>query len=220
LIALVGSGKERHVRLIPTAALDGRDLKWIKVAETRGCHLLCWGEGTLNRPGGREHFFAVAVQKNVLLFQINRSERRHARMREYAMPGHPQCLKIAQGRLFVGYPSSFRVVDMVDHSQICESLIKEIGKKSHTNSILQLTALVNLEDGSLQFLNQTLHDAEMAISVWHRDESTDDQQQQIEAAATQQQLAQMNDERPREYLLIFQKLGIYVDAHGLLICGL
>jgi serine/threonine-protein kinase MRCK len=126
LIALVGSGKERHVRLIPTAALDGRDLKWIKVAETRGCHLLCTGSGSVqstrnsSSPTNRHHYFATAAQKSVLLFQITRSEKRHARIREMAMPGQPQSLKIAQGRLFVGYPSSFRVWDLVDNSQICK----------------------------------------------------------------------------------------------------
>jgi hypothetical protein len=81
-------------------------------------------------------------------------------------------------------------------------------------------ALVNLEDGSLQFLNQTLHDAEMVVSVWHSDEQggVEDVVQQlqveIEKALVQQQ-QQPAVERPREYLLIFQKLGIYVDAYGL-----
>lgn len=54
----------------------------------------------------------------------------------------------------------------------------------------EFLALVNLEDGSLQFLNQTLHDAEMIISV-------------------------NGDEDTREFLLVFQKLGIYVDSQGL-----
>lgn len=49
--------------------------------------------------------------------------------------------------------------------------------------------MVNLEDGSLQFLNQTLHDAEMIINL-------------------------KTDNNPVEFLLIFQKLGIYVDSQG------
>ncbi|KAL3123881.1 hypothetical protein niasHT_009124 [Heterodera trifolii] len=190
LIALVGVGKERHVRLIPIAALDGRDLKWIKVAETRGCHLLCWGRGhsPSTAPHGAQpgqHYFACAILKSVLVFQINRKERRHKPLREMAMPGQPQCLKIAGGRLFVGYPSSFRVWDLLDNSQI---------------------SLVNLEDQSLQFLNQSLHDAEMVIAVYggHDEGDYDEAEQQQHQ---QQQMA-------KEYLLVFQKLGIYVDGQG------
>lgn len=62
LIALLGPQKDRHVRLIPTAALDGRDLKWIKVAETKGCHLVAMGSGCPSDPC---HYFCVAVKKSV-----------------------------------------------------------------------------------------------------------------------------------------------------------
>ncbi|KAI1721015.1 protein kinase domain-containing protein [Ditylenchus destructor] len=173
LIAMIGTAKDRHVRLIPTAAMDGRDLKWIKVNETKNCHLMCWGTGHQPRqaPVGAsigQHYFAVAVHKTVIVYQIDRSEKRHRKVREMAMPGQPQTLKICNGKLFVGYPSSFRMWDLIDNSQ---------------------TSLVNLEDGSLQFLNQTLHDAEMIISV-------------------------NGDEDTREFLLVFQKLGIYVDSQG------
>lgn len=51
------------------------------------------------------------------------------------------------------------------------------------------TSLVNLEDGSLQFLNQTLHDAQMIVDV-------------------------SGEPEPREFLLVFQKFGIYVDSQG------
>ena len=76
--------------------------------------------------------------------------------------------------------------------------------------------MVNLEDGSLQFLNQTLHDAEMSISVWHADEPAEELVQNMETSSSSSIMHQSQDEKPRdEYLLIFQKLGIYVDANGL-----
>lgn len=107
LVALVGGNpKERHVRLIPTAALDGRDLKWIKVNDTKGCHLMCVGTGSSTRPnhrtepangtplpivssvntiGSPPHYFAVAVQKSAVVFEINRMEKRHHKLRDFAL---------------------------------------------------------------------------------------------------------------------------------------
>lgn len=142
LIALVGgSPKERHVRLIPTAALDGRDLKWIKVNETKGCHLMCVGSGSNSRPnrrtepangtplpvassgntmGSPPHYFAVAVQKSVIVFEINRMEKRHHKLKDLAMPALPQTIKISGGRLYVGYMSGFRIWDLIDNTQTCK----------------------------------------------------------------------------------------------------
>ncbi|EGT32291.1 hypothetical protein CAEBREN_31869, partial [Caenorhabditis brenneri] len=60
LMMIVGPAKDRHVRIVPSAALDGRDLKWIKVNDTKGCHLMAVGT---NNPGGRAGFFAVAFKK-------------------------------------------------------------------------------------------------------------------------------------------------------------
>lgn len=44
-------GKQHHVRLVPVRALDGDDVEWIKVADTKACHsfttgLLRQGHGT------------------------------------------------------------------------------------------------------------------------------------------------------------------------------
>ncbi|CAD5233219.1 unnamed protein product [Bursaphelenchus xylophilus] len=185
LIAIVGNQKDRHVRLIPTAALDGRELKWIKVPETKGCHLLCVGHGaegqhrtepsangspitTQSTNQTPPHYFAVAVQKSVIVYEINRLEKRHHRLRDLAMPALPQTMRIIGGRLYVGYMSGFRVWDLIDNSQI---------------------SLVNLEDGSLQFLNKTLYDARLLIPI----DDTD---------------------LPSQYLLVFNNMGVYVDAYG------
>jgi hypothetical protein len=52
-----------------------------------------------------------------------------------------------------------------------------------------IAALVNLEDASLIFINQSLHEAQMIVNV--------------------------SGYEQREFLLIFSKLGVYVDAQGL-----
>jgi serine/threonine-protein kinase MRCK len=111
------SPKDCQLRLIPNAALDGRDLKWIKVPDTKGCHLMCWGKGATSDDFSQNHYFACAIQKTVVVFQIDRTEKRHKRVRELAMPGQPQCLKIYDGRIFVGYPSGFRIWDLLGNSQ-------------------------------------------------------------------------------------------------------
>lgn len=67
-LLLVIAGKEKVVRLIPTAALDGRDLRWIKIAETKGCHAIAIGPGGTINP--TNHYFCVAVKKSVRLLAL------------------------------------------------------------------------------------------------------------------------------------------------------
>ncbi|VDN20973.1 unnamed protein product [Cylicostephanus goldi] len=160
LLVMVGPPKDRHVRLIPSAALDGRDLKWIKVAETKGCHLMAMGAGSIAGtasvgPSGNVHYIAVAIKKSVIVYQIDRSEKRHRKWKQGAVVS-----------LHLG-----------EHKQ---------GK------MLQKDALVNMEDQSLQFLSQSNYEAQLMVEVAG---------ESIEPSS-------------REYLLVFDKLGLYVDAQG------
>ncbi|KAK6753900.1 hypothetical protein RB195_013096 [Necator americanus] len=179
LLVMVGPPKDRHVRLIPSAALDGRDLKWIKVADTKGCHLMAMGAGSVAgtasvSPAGNVHYIAVAIKKSVIVYQIDRSEKRHRKWKELAMPGLPQSLAIEGGRLVVGFTHSFRAW--------------ALGDQNNTKHI----SLVNMEDQSLQFLSQSNYEAQLMVEV--AGEST--------------------EPSSREYLLVFDKLGLYVDAQG------
>ncbi|KRZ66878.1 Serine/threonine-protein kinase MRCK beta [Trichinella papuae] len=163
-LIIVMTGKERQIKLIPTAALDGRDVKWIKVDNTKGCHTFCAGSAGAGGLGGGPFYFCVAVKKTVVVFEINRTPARHKKLRELAMPGFPQFIAIFQGKLCVGYPSGFRMWNLQDNSQ---------------------QALLNLEDNSLQFVSLASYDACFLVQV------TD-----------------------VEYLLVFHKLGFYVDQYG------
>ncbi|VDM51654.1 unnamed protein product [Angiostrongylus costaricensis] len=162
MLVMVGPTKDRHVRLVPSAALDGRDLKWIKVAETKGCHLMSMSAGT-----GNVHYIAVAIKKSVIVYQIDRSEKRHKKWKELAMPGLPQSLAVEGDRLVVGFTHSFRTW--------------ALGDQANTKHI----SLVNMEDQSLQFLSQSNYEAQLMI--------------------------ELNGDT---YLLVFDKLGLYVDAQG------
>ncbi|KAJ1349050.1 hypothetical protein KIN20_004491 [Parelaphostrongylus tenuis] len=180
ILVMVGPTKDRHVRLVPSAALDGRDLKWIKVAETKGCHLMSMSAGSISGTSsaassvGNVHYIAVAIKKSVIIYQIDRSEKRHKKWKELAMPGLPQSLAIEGDRLVVGFTHSFRTW--------------ALGDQANSKHI----SLVNMEDQSLQFLSQSNYEAQLMIEL------------NGEAA----------EPSSREYLLVFDKLGLYVDAQG------
>lgn len=42
-LIVVLSGKQRQVRLIPVRALDGDEVEWVKVVESKGCITFCTG---------------------------------------------------------------------------------------------------------------------------------------------------------------------------------
>lgn len=61
-LIVVLSGKQRHVRLVPVRALDGDDVEWIKVAETKGCIALATG---VVRRNPLTYCLCVAIKKQV-----------------------------------------------------------------------------------------------------------------------------------------------------------
>lgn len=62
-LLLVLSGKQRHVRLIPVRALDGDEVEWIKVTESKGC--ITFAVGQLSR---NVHCLCVAIKRQVCYF--------------------------------------------------------------------------------------------------------------------------------------------------------
>ena len=127
---------------MPSRSLSVHDARRrLQVADTKGAHLLCAGVGSSTRAhrrtelasgtalpvpsasaagGAPPHFFAVALHKLVVVFEIDRMEKRHHKLRDIAMPAQPQTMRIAHGRLYVGYISGFRVWDLVDNVQTGE----------------------------------------------------------------------------------------------------
>ena len=112
------SGKQHCVRLIPTGALDGYGVEWIKLTDTKGCSTCCIGKPTrLNR-----YVLCVAMKRHVLIYEITRDKGRHRRLREIALDFNPQSLDVRGDKLFVGFPSTFGVFSLVDDTASCKQL--------------------------------------------------------------------------------------------------
>lgn len=65
-LLVVVSGKQRYVRLVPVRALDGVDVEWIKVAESKGCITLTAGAIMPRSPSTQSLYcLCIATKKQV-----------------------------------------------------------------------------------------------------------------------------------------------------------
>ncbi|NXR50013.1 MRCKA kinase, partial [Hippolais icterina] len=102
LIAVI-SGRNRHVRLFPMAALDGRETEFYKLAETKGCQSIVSG----HVHHGALTCLCVAMKRQVLCYELNQSKTRHKKIKEIQVQGNVQWMSIFGDRLCVGYQSGF-----------------------------------------------------------------------------------------------------------------
>ncbi|XP_061602550.1 serine/threonine-protein kinase MRCK alpha isoform X2 [Cololabis saira] len=103
LLAVI-SGRNRHVRLIPTHALDGREADSHKLAETKNSQTFV--SGTVRN--GSLTCLCVATPKNkILCFEINKGKGRHRLLRELGAPASVQWMGLLSERLYVGFQSGF-----------------------------------------------------------------------------------------------------------------
>uniref|UniRef100_A0A8C5BAN7 non-specific serine/threonine protein kinase n=1 Tax=Gadus morhua TaxID=8049 RepID=A0A8C5BAN7_GADMO len=114
LLAVI-SGRNRHVRLFPTQALDGRETDSFKLPETKGCQALVSGPVR----GGSVTCLCVAMKRQVICYEVNKSKSRHRRVRDLQAPGHVQWMGLLNERLYVGYQAGFtRYSVHGDHSPV------------------------------------------------------------------------------------------------------
>ncbi|XP_065535821.1 serine/threonine-protein kinase MRCK alpha isoform X9 [Lathamus discolor] len=102
LIAVI-SGRNRHVRLFPMAALDGRETEFYKLAETKGCQSIVSGHVR----HGALTCLCVAMKRQVLCYELNQSKTRHKKVKEIQVQGNVQWMSVFSDRLCVGYQSGF-----------------------------------------------------------------------------------------------------------------
>ncbi|XP_044731318.1 serine/threonine-protein kinase Genghis Khan isoform X2 [Chrysoperla carnea] len=118
-LIVVVSGKQRHVRLVPVRALDGADVEWIKVAESKGCITLTAGPIMSRSPSTQSLYcLCVATKKQnasqIIIYEITRTKSRHRRLREINFTTIVQSLQIlSDGRLCVGYQTGFSVYSIL-----------------------------------------------------------------------------------------------------------
>lgn len=125
-LLVVVSGKQRQVRLVPIRALDGDDVEWIKVTESKGCSVLTVGP-VLRAPLTFCLCVSIKKQQNssvIIIYEITRTKTRHQRVREIGLPVSVQSLQLlSDGRLCVGSPSCFTVYNIESGDQQLISLL-------------------------------------------------------------------------------------------------
>ncbi|XP_055343191.1 serine/threonine-protein kinase MRCK alpha-like [Paramacrobiotus metropolitanus] len=109
-LVIIASGKQHCIRLIPTGALDGYGVDWVKLTDTRGCHCFCVGRLTRTH----RYVLCVAMKRHILVYEITRDKGRHRKLREISVDYSPQCLDVRRDKLFVGFQSTFGVFSLED----------------------------------------------------------------------------------------------------------
>ncbi|XP_066553495.1 serine/threonine-protein kinase MRCK alpha isoform X2 [Amia ocellicauda] len=140
LLAVI-SGRNRHVRLFPMSALDGRETDFYKLAETKGCQTILSGQvrhGTLT-------CLCVAMKRQVICYELNKSKMRHKKIREIQVPGSVQWMALYSERLCVGYQSGFM--------------------KYSIHGEASPVSLLHPEDHTLAFITQQGMDAICAVEI-------------------------------------------------------
>uniref|UniRef100_A0A673SZ46 non-specific serine/threonine protein kinase n=1 Tax=Suricata suricatta TaxID=37032 RepID=A0A673SZ46_SURSU len=102
-LVVVISGRNRHVRLFPMSALDGRETEFYKLAETKGCQTITSGKVC----HGALTCLCVAMKRQVLCYELFQSKTRHRKFKEIQVPYNVQWMAIFSEQLCVGFQSGF-----------------------------------------------------------------------------------------------------------------
>ncbi|XP_029448897.1 serine/threonine-protein kinase MRCK alpha isoform X2 [Rhinatrema bivittatum] len=144
LVAVI-SGRNRHVRLFPAAALDGRETEFFKLAETKGCQAITSGHVR----HGALCCLCVAMKRQVLCYELNQSKTRHKKIKEMQAPGSVQWMAIFSERLCVGFQSGFMKYPLHAEGNPC--------------------SLLHPDDHTLSFITQQPTDAICAVEISNKE---------------------------------------------------
>ncbi|XP_065345680.1 serine/threonine-protein kinase Genghis Khan isoform X4 [Cloeon dipterum] len=155
-LLVVLAGKQRQVRLVPVRALDGSDVEWVKVGDSKGC--ISFTTGLMKKiPGAANTYcLCVAIKKQntsqVIIYEITRTKVRHKRLREVLLPTQAQTLNIfSDGRLCVGYQSGFTIYSILG-DQHPMSLVHPDNQMLSFLTYSAVDAMLAIELNSKEFL--------------------------------------------------------------------
>ncbi|XP_076355418.1 serine/threonine-protein kinase MRCK alpha-like isoform X1 [Tachypleus tridentatus] len=116
-LLIVITAKQRQLRLIPVGALDGHEVEWIKVPDTKGCVTFCVSSlEAVDRATGLHYYFTAAVKRQLTIYEITRMKVRHQKYKEIQLPGQPQCLDVFGEKICVGVSCNFYLYSLEDDS--------------------------------------------------------------------------------------------------------
>ncbi|XP_062066837.1 serine/threonine-protein kinase MRCK alpha isoform X4 [Lepus europaeus] len=146
LVAVI-SGRNRHVRLFPMSALDGRETEFYKLAETKGCQTITSGKVR----HGALTCLCVAMKRQVFCYELFQSKTRHRKFKEIQVPYSVQWMAIFSEQLCVGFQSGFLRYPLSGEGSPCSML----HSNDHTLSFIAhqpMDAICAVEISSKEYL--------------------------------------------------------------------
>ncbi|KAM6166848.1 serine/threonine-protein kinase MRCK alpha isoform 8-T8 [Erethizon dorsatum] len=146
LVAVI-SGRNRHVRLFPMSALDGRETDFYKLAETKGCQTITSGKVR----HGALTCLCVAMKRQVLCYELFQSKTRHRKFKEIQVPYSVQWMAVFSEQLCVGFQSGFLRYPLNGEGSPCSML----HSNDHTLSFIAhqpMDAICAVEISSKEYL--------------------------------------------------------------------
>uniref|UniRef100_H0VJ78 Serine/threonine-protein kinase MRCK alpha n=1 Tax=Cavia porcellus TaxID=10141 RepID=H0VJ78_CAVPO len=146
LVAVI-SGRNRHVRLFPLSAFDGRETDFYKLAETKGCQTITSGKVR----HGALTCLCVAMKRQVLCYELFQSKTRHRKFKEIQVPYNVQWMAIFSEQLCVGFQSGFLRYPLNGEGSPCSML----HSNDHTLSFIAhqpMDAICAVEISSKEYL--------------------------------------------------------------------
>uniref|UniRef100_A0A3P9GZG8 non-specific serine/threonine protein kinase n=1 Tax=Oryzias latipes TaxID=8090 RepID=A0A3P9GZG8_ORYLA len=143
LLAVI-SGKNRHVRLVPIMALDGRETDCQKLVETKGCQRIASGPVR----NGSLMCLCVAMKTKIICYEVRKSHPHYRRLRDVQAPATIQWMGLFGDRLYVGYQSGFVIPDNM-------AMVSLLHPEDHTLAFIpqqNLEALCAVEISSKELL--------------------------------------------------------------------